>query len=52
MKLLGEAVAEFYGLDSVREDSNYSVYPLERGAVAYNLTINPVVGLETIGECC
>jgi hypothetical protein len=44
--------AEFNGLNQVRGDANYSVYPLERGAIACSLVVDLVANLEVVRESC
>ncbi len=47
---VGGGPTEFYGLDQVSGGASYSIYPLERGAVAYSLAADPVTGLKAVRE--
>ncbi len=49
---VGGGLAEFYGLDQVKGDTSYMVYPFKRGVVACSLVVDPVVSLEVVKEGC
>ncbi len=42
--------AEFNGLNQVRRNASYSLYPLERGAIACSLAVDLVASLEAVKE--
>lgn len=47
---VGGDLTKFSGLYQVGGHSRHSVYPCERGTVSWNLVVDPITSLETIGE--